>query len=212
MKRFLPPIFTSHKICIICEGDEEYDYLNRLKELNVWSKSYSIKLRNASSIDNISAIYQYEYAKDNYDLILIFCDTEMYPYTQINKLKNSLLQLFGNKDSVKSVLFYANPCTMQIILSHFKDIRLTTNDKSKNQPLIQKLTTVKNYRATERQRKAIMNKINSDNYEVLKSNLAKLETDELTVGSTNFLALLKKLENDDTKWISEINGQFEKGG
>lgn len=51
------PRLTSdnHKICIICEGNEEYAYLNRLKDLNVWHKQYDILLVNALGNGNISA-------------------------------------------------------------------------------------------------------------------------------------------------------------
>ena len=42
MENKLPPLFDKHKICVICEGDEEYDYLERLKELNVWNGKYQI--------------------------------------------------------------------------------------------------------------------------------------------------------------------------
>ena len=31
MPNKLPKFFDKHKICIICEGNEEYEYLNRLK-------------------------------------------------------------------------------------------------------------------------------------------------------------------------------------
>lgn len=37
MPNRLPQIFDKHKICIICEGNEEYEYLNRLKSLGVWN-------------------------------------------------------------------------------------------------------------------------------------------------------------------------------
>ena len=42
MKSRLPAFLSKDKICIICEGDEEYDYLNRLKELRVWNEQYDI--------------------------------------------------------------------------------------------------------------------------------------------------------------------------
>lgn len=32
MKNRLPNFFSKYKVCIICEGGEEYDYLNRLNE------------------------------------------------------------------------------------------------------------------------------------------------------------------------------------
>jgi len=37
MKRRLPDFFSKHKICIICEGNEEYEYLSCLKKLKVWN-------------------------------------------------------------------------------------------------------------------------------------------------------------------------------
>lgn len=40
MKSRLPAFLSKDKICIICEGDEEYDYLNRLKELRVCIHEY----------------------------------------------------------------------------------------------------------------------------------------------------------------------------
>ena len=44
MKSRLPAFLSKDKICIICEGDEEYDYLNRLKELRVWNEQISRSL------------------------------------------------------------------------------------------------------------------------------------------------------------------------
>ena len=63
---------------------------------------------------------------------------------------------------------------MQIILSHFKRVRLKSNQKSINGSLIEKLTSVKNYRATERQRTAIVKKITAENYVLLKDNIKEL--------------------------------------
>lgn len=39
MANKLPQIFAGSKICIICEGDEEFEYLERLISLDVWSKN-----------------------------------------------------------------------------------------------------------------------------------------------------------------------------
>ncbi len=36
-----------YKVCILCEGYEEYDYLKKLKELNVFDKNINIVLDNA---------------------------------------------------------------------------------------------------------------------------------------------------------------------
>jgi hypothetical protein len=43
----LPAFSDKHKICIICEGNEEYAYLERLNLLNVWNAQYEISLNNA---------------------------------------------------------------------------------------------------------------------------------------------------------------------
>ena len=44
----LPQIFTGSRISIICEGDEEYEYLEKLISLDVWSKEYCFQLGNAA--------------------------------------------------------------------------------------------------------------------------------------------------------------------
>lgn len=42
MQNKLPKLFDKHKICVICEGNEEYEYLERLKALKVWDAQYEI--------------------------------------------------------------------------------------------------------------------------------------------------------------------------
>lgn len=202
--------YKRYKICIVCEGEEEFDYLNRLIQLNVFSKIYEIKLDNAHSITQIAPRYQFWYYKDNHDLVLAFCDTEMAPYEQFNKIKEDLSKIFGSEKAVKKVLFYANPCTMQIILSHFKDIKLKSNQKRENGAIINELTHVKNYSAKKSQRNAIMKKLNTKNYGTLKKNLSKLNTEETVVSSTNFLTLLNYLESDNPQWIKDIKQEVDK--
>ena len=60
MPNKLPKFLDNHKICIICEGNEEYEYLNRLKNLKVWNEQYDISLVNAGGNGNLrSGIYRY---------------------------------------------------------------------------------------------------------------------------------------------------------
>ena len=56
MPNKLPKFFDKHKICIICEGNEEYEYLNRLKNLKVWNEQYDISLVNARSEEHTSEL------------------------------------------------------------------------------------------------------------------------------------------------------------
>ena len=82
MQNKLPKLFDKHKICVICEGNEEYEYLERLKALKVWDAQYEIISDNAGGNGNISALYQDSYQNSSYELVLVFCDTEKKPYKQ----------------------------------------------------------------------------------------------------------------------------------
>lgn len=42
MKNRLQKITFLEKVCIICEGPEEYEYLDRLKQLKVWNPIYQV--------------------------------------------------------------------------------------------------------------------------------------------------------------------------
>ena len=42
-----PGLYNKRKVCIICEGNEEYKYIDRLKELKVWNEQYEVSLVNA---------------------------------------------------------------------------------------------------------------------------------------------------------------------
>ena len=77
----LPNISDKHKICIICEGNEEYKYIERLNQLHVWNDIYDISLVNAEGNGNIPARYQDRYQNGAYEVVLVFCDTETTPYT-----------------------------------------------------------------------------------------------------------------------------------
>lgn len=57
MTNKLPKLWDKHRICVICEGNEEYEYLNRLKDLKVWKEKYDIVPVNAGGNGNIPARY-----------------------------------------------------------------------------------------------------------------------------------------------------------
>lgn len=204
----LPLVKGPNKILIVCEGYEENDYLHRLKSLNVWSHNFSVDIKNACSIDNIASIYQYNYEVNNYKLIVIFCDTEKAPYEKFRAMKDKI-KAFHNKKSIDSIVFFANPCTMQIILSHFASVSLKSNEKSKNANIIQKWTGVKNYVADENQRKAIMNKINVGNYNTMKINIAELPNVFEAIPSSNAIELFNGLDAGDNAWLKYLAKKIE---
>lgn len=203
MSRKLPIIKNPNRVLIICEGSEEFDYLTKLKTLSVWNNSISVELKNAGSIDNIFALYNYYYSSGSFKLVVVFCDTEKEPYKQFLALKNKLNQFHGKKVA-KSVVFFVNPCTLQVVLSHFEKVYLTKNSKTENAPLIQKLTGVIDYRATSHQRLAIMRKITAENYLVMKNNISGISNQFHIVPSTNINVLFSALEMGDTALINKL--------
>lgn len=76
MANRIPFFSNKHKICVICEGNEEHEYFKRLIFLGVWNNKYAISLVNAGGNGNIPARYQDRYQNGSYELVLVFCDTE----------------------------------------------------------------------------------------------------------------------------------------
>ena len=121
MTNKLPKFIDKHKICIICEGNEEYEYLNRLKTLKVWNEQYDISLVNADGNGNIPARYQDRYQNGTYEVVLVFCDTEKKPYEQYEDIKRKINDFHGVDKAADEVVIFGNPCTMQIISKHWTD-------------------------------------------------------------------------------------------
>ena len=94
---------------------------------------------------------------------------------------------------------------MQIIISHFAEIKLTSQSKTINSKFIERYVGIKNYKATDEQRKELFRKIKRDNYEKMKENVGKLSVDDNITSSTNILKFLKRFEDENTIWIDEIN-------
>ena len=200
-------ITRGKKICIICEGFEELEYIEALNKKAVFASKYEFVLVNAKSINTIFARYQQKYQSDSYSLVLIFCDTDKGPSEKYLELKRKINE-FHDADVADDIVIFGNPCTMQIMLSHFAEIRLTSQSKSVNSEYIEKLVGISNYKATEEQRKDFFSKIRRENYEMMKENIAKLSTNDEEISSTNFLKFIQYFENEDESWIEEINKQL----
>lgn len=201
----LPQICRRQRVCIICEGLEEHSYINRLKELHVWNDLYDFIIINAKSASNIFPRYQNEYNTNSCSAILVFCDTDKVPYKEYALIKKKINDFHNKTSASGKVVIFANPCTMQIILSHFGSVMLTTQSKKTNAPLIFNLTGVENYAAHEDQVKAICRKITRTNYEAMKHRIANINRGDQTTSSTNFMDFIEKFESDDLKWIKALN-------
>ena len=201
----MPKFLDRRKICIICEGAEEYEYLERLNTLNVWNEQYKVILDNADGNGNIPARYQDRYQNSSYDLVLVFCDTEKKPYEQYVDIKRKINEFHGVDNVADSVIIYGNPCTMQIILQHWCEEKLKTPSKKVNSSLIQQCTGVENYKGRADQRKQIMEQITLENFGEMKERITQMENDDRIIGSSNFARFIEFLTNEDDGWIEKIN-------
>lgn len=209
MKSRLPNFLNKYKVCIICEGDEEYNYLNRLNELKVWNEQYAVDLDNADGNGNIPARYQNRYQNGSYDIVFVFCDTDKKPYEQYIDIKRKINEFHGVSKAANEVVIYGNPCTMQIILEHWTDVRLKSPAKKVNAFLIEELTGVENYKGRADQRIEIMKQITVDNFRDMCKRIKQMQDNDSIVGSSNFGKLMDYLMKEDYDWIREINSILE---
>ena len=204
----LPKIFTGSRICIICEGDEEYEYLEKLISLDVWSKEYCFQLENAGGNGNIPARYQDKYQNGAFDLVLVFCDTDRKPYEQCVDIKRKINEFHGVENAADKIMIYGNPCTMQIIIEHWGDVRLCSNNKKKNAPVIFDLTGIEGCKGRKEQRRELFSQITKRNYQKMKERIKKLPSDDTVEGSTNFGRFLDWFSSDDNEWMHIINQEL----
>ena len=209
MQNKLPKLFDKHKICVICEGNEEYEYLERLKALKVWDAQYEIIPDNAGGNGNIPARYQDSYQNGSYELVLVFCDTEKKPYEQYEDIKRKINEFHGIDTAADEVIMFGNPCTMQIITKHWTETLIKSPVKPVNAPLIEEFTGVKNYKGRADQIAAVMEHVTAENYADMRERVSGLETRDTAVGSSNFGRFMEMFGSGDTGWIDEINDELE---
>ncbi len=194
-----------YSVLIICEGQEDKEYISRLVELGVFSSSLDITAMDAKGSSKIFSCFKNVLlVAPFYDLIVIFCDTEMPPYEEYTRQINKVNSLYEGKDVSSSVFYFVNPVTMQLVLLHKGEDKLTSSHKSEYADIVYKLFNVASYRAHISQVKEITSQINIDNYNLMKKRAASLySSDYHTPNSTNAIYLFNKLEKNDTKWIKE---------
>ena len=95
------------KVCIICEGFEEKEYLERLQSFGGWQgRYYEVDLVNAKSISNIAPRYQSIFMNDSYDVVLVFCDTDTAPYDGYNEMKKKIDVFHGVDGAASAIVFF----------------------------------------------------------------------------------------------------------
>lgn len=205
----LPAIPDKHKICIICEGNEEKAYLDRLNNLKVWNQQYEIVLDNACGNGNIPSRYQDRYQNGSFELVLVFCDTEKKPYEQYEDIKRKINEFHGVENASNEVIIFGNPCTMQIIIKHWTNENIKSPAKSVNAALIEKCTGVENYKGRDDQIKTIMQSISVENYRDMCKRIELLSNEDCLTGSSNFDRYMKLFSANTPDWMDEINRALE---
>ena len=205
----LPQIQTGELVCIICEGPEEYDYLNRIKELGVWDKRYRVDLVNANGNGNLPARYQDKYQNGSYDVVLVFCDTDKKPFEQYKDIKRKIDSFHGKDGIADLVVMYGNPCTMQVVIQHWGDVSLKSPSKHSNAQIIEELTGIEKYDAHSEQRSRMMDQIDAENYSMMLERVSKMPSDDEKIGSSNFNVFMEYLSKDNYQWIKDINKAIE---
>lgn len=200
----LPPIRSKHRVCVICEGYEDFYYFKRLMDLNVWNSVYSFTIVNAKSASRIPARFQNEFQNDRYEIILVFCDTDKEPFREYTQVKAKINKFLGKSKAADKLVIFANPCTMQIVLLHFDDILLKNQGKRTNASVIERVTGIQSYDAHESQIDELCSKITRSNYTEMKKRAEAINSPDTVSGSTNISLFLKRSETSDVHWIIEI--------
>ena len=208
----LPQIDHRHKVCVICEGDEEFAYFKRLKELAIWNEIYDFVPQNAHGESKIASMYASIYQNDNYEIVIIFCDTDKAPQVQYKLLKKKLIEFHGGdkRFRIDKFVIFANPCTMQIILSHFGDVSLRSQGKKTNADVIERYTGIVGYDAHQEQIKELCGRIYQRSYAEMKRRVSLINNPDTEPVSTNFIVFLQYFESDDVKWINDIRSYLDK--
>ena len=206
----LPPRLSTQRaeksVCLILEGYEEEFYFKRLQSLPIFSRVYNIKLINAKSASNIPARYQAALASDSYAIVLIVCDMDRTP-DQYNYIVREIKNILGTENAEKIITF-TRPCTLQIILLHFGEVKLNTQAKAVAREDVERLTGVQHYDAHQDQLETICGKIFFRSWGEFIQRLKLLSKNSDDIPSSNIGALFEKLCSDDFKWIDDINASI----
>ena len=194
-------------ILIISEGFEEKPYIDKILSFpNVNKDVYNFPPSvNAKGNGKIFARYQYEIQRGYYDLILVVCDADRGSEQFLSIVYEIGEKFFSSREDGFKVFIFANPVTLQIVLSHFGDILLTKVSKKSNADVVESLTGIKNYDASQEQINEMIGKIHYKSMEDFKGRLSSISYDFNDLPSTNFLLFLNRFENSDTSWVDDIN-------
>lgn len=193
-------------IKILCEGLEEFKYIKKLLSFpNIFSDSYYFyEPTNCKGITKIFPRYQDLFTKNLHEVILIFCDADKNSEDFQNLCSNIDDCMFGGNKVSERIIMFANPVSLQIVLSHLGDVQLVSSSKAKNQETVKKLTGIENYQGHDEQIDELLKCIKISNYQTMKQRISLISDSVLEYPSTNFGVFLNYFENSDDGWIRII--------
>ena len=115
-----------------------------MKAKAVFYDKYDFVTLNEKSINTIISRYQEKYQSATYSLVLIFCDTDKGPSEKYKEIKQKINDFHG-EDVADDIIIFGNPCTMQIIISHFADVKLKSQSKAINSKYIKEYVGIEDY-------------------------------------------------------------------
>lgn len=196
-----------HNILILAEGYEEKPYIDKVLSFpNINKTLYSFgNTINVKGNGNIVARYQYELQRGFYDIVLIFCDADKGSEQFLDLVYTIGEKYFVSPDKGFEVFIFANPVTLQVVLSHFGDVKTLKVGKKSNKDIIEKLVGIKDYSANQSQISELIGKIHYSSKEEFKNRLKDISSDFNITPSTNFLTFLERFESKDPSWIEQVN-------
>ena len=194
-------------VLIIAEGFEEKPYIDKILSFPNINKEvyYFADTVNVKGNGNIVPRYQYEIQRGFYDIVLIFCDADKGSKQFLSLVDEIGENFFENKECAIEVFIFANPVTLQVVLSHFGEAYLTKVAKKSNSEIVEELTGIKGYKASQEQINEMINRIHFNSLGAFKQRLSEISRSFNDVPSTNFLTFLERFESFDSRWIDHIN-------
>lgn len=110
--------------------------------------------------------------------------------------------------NAEKVITFTRPCTLQIILSHFGEVNLTTQAKASAREDVERLTGVQHYDAHQDQLNTICQKIFFRSWGELQDRLKLLSTNPNDIPSSNICLLFDRLCSDNFEWIDDLNASI----
>ena len=194
-------------ILILAEGFEEKPYIDKILSFpNINKDIYTFaETVNVKGNGNIPARYQFEIQRGFYDVVLVFCDADKGSEQSLSLVYDIGEKFFLRKESGIEVFIFANPVTIQLVLSHFGDVNITKIGKKSNAEIVEQLTGIKNYDAKKEQIREIVDKIHFNSLDNFKKRIETISKNINDIPSTNFLTFLERFESDNSDWIKDIN-------